>query len=188
MCRECVCAFSSAYVSQGGGRWRACNHHSLLWVSPQTWQQVTSVRKGHRPAVCTPSQFTELKKFYRQPGKIWLYKTDIYRLEWSSLSWRPLCLVRSLCPTLLSHYFTFFIVPLSPAARSLSSWLVCLHGPWWQWGLEAVFLNIFQPGYSLWESSDLKVLPYLSNAWRTFDIHLCVCVCVRASVYVCVFV
>lgn len=98
----------------------------------------------------------------------------------SSLSQMPLCLMPPPRPAHLSHrssafHSAFVCGTLTP--RPLSSWLACLHGPWWQWSLQAVFLNIFLSAGALWHEGPPTIC-LIWDARSTFT-------CPRARVRAC---
>lgn len=124
-----------------------------------------SDRKGHRSVLCTPFRLTA-KKNSRWDLTVSPSHSVIVLLWRVSHGCLQACVMLSPRPTHVYHDFVSFIVLSSPEllkAHILSSSLARLHGAWWQWSLEAAFLNIFQRGYSPREPSDLKTLPYLSN-------------------------
>lgn len=102
------------------------------------------------------------------------------RCHASSLSQMPLCLMPAPRPAHLSHRSAAFhsaFVCGTLTARPLSSWLACLRGPWWQWSLQALFLNIFLSAGALWHEGPPTIC-LIQHARSTFT-------CPRARAWAC---
>lgn len=142
-----------------------------LWVNPHTQQQVTSVRQERSQV--WHLQFTEIKNSSRDCCNMWPYSTTplsaILPLKCFWIMWRWVT-PQSYSVWAYSLFLHFYRPLLSAGLRQHvgSLWLVCLRGSWWQWSLQAVFLNIIQPSDSLRDSSELKVQLIWLNAWCTF--------------------